>query len=497
VFLPAIKTPSFIGLDIDPSYALDDLAHLFFFSNFQSLVPPPPLIMPMLRIVGKNTFSFSEVIRDLILSAREQSSEILEKYFLRVVPGYVKLAQFMPVDLDALHRAAIFIAQKDKAIMNENTLAQLDYLLGAPPGLDRAQQYDVFALELVLPSLPPPVLPSPSVPSHVRDCFTSLFRVVDAPLFEAAPASDSLAFAGRADLALANAAVVCQLNSAAARDFLVSEVERASLIRHIRASQAVDARLASAELDHAHQRTERLSRTVFCAASKRLIRLLARSHLFLELTQLPSEAKVFVRRLDRFKSFASTLVAKFWNIIRARHTLVHALRPSTYASYLTSITYCAVVNAIPISRFIAARRDIQDWIQGVLATDSLVPLHRFGQQAVARMAHPRILASQVEAISEAMLSECCARMLHAALQTVEIVARSIIATDKHEHEAGMQMAICWIVTHEDIDRFINWVYFMGHFFPQEKRLVDIIGGLDPGNWHYFVDVFALIHTPGG
>jgi hypothetical protein len=501
VFLPAIKTPSFIGVDTDPSYALDDLAHLFFFSNFKSLVPPPPLVMPMLKIVGRTTFSFSEMIGHLIrsseLPAREYSSELLEEHFLQVIPGYVKLAQFMPIDLNTLHTAAIVVAQKDRSMLNANTIAQLDYLLGSPPGLDRTQQYDVFALELVLPSIPPPVLPALSLPAHVNDCFTTLFRSVDAPLFEAAPINNSVLFAGRARPALANASIVCEMNSSSVCNFLATEVQRASFSRHMRASHAVDARLASAELDRAFQRTERLSRTVFCAASKRLIRLLGRSHLFLELTQVPEGAKFFVQRLDYFTSFANHLLRKFWHGIESRHTHVHTLRASLYASYLTRITYCYIVNEIPITRFIEARRDIQDWIQGVMATDSLVPLHRLGQQAHRHMAHARILESQVEVICEAMNRDHCGAMLHVALRTVEIVANSIKCTGEGQYETTMQMAICWIVTHGDIDRFINWVYFMGHFFPQRKNLVDIIGGLGPKNWHYFEDVFRLIRTPGG
>jgi hypothetical protein len=50
--VPVIKNPAFIGVDSDNCFMLDDLANLFFFTNFQAVVFTPPLVYSMLPCFG-------------------------------------------------------------------------------------------------------------------------------------------------------------------------------------------------------------------------------------------------------------------------------------------------------------------------------------------------------------------------------------------------------------------------------------------------------------
>jgi hypothetical protein len=290
---------------------------------------------------------------------------------------------------------------------------------------------------------------------------------------------------------LANYAHVCLINSSSLPGFLTAEVSRDKLVRRARSAFSVEARLACRELDLALQRTECLSKTVFCAASKHLIRQLVRSHLFVEFACTVSRAQSFVRNLASFTSFRDRLIRRFWEIIAARHKQVHVLRRSGYSDYLNDIFHCFIVNRIPMKQFINSRSDLQKWIQSVLSTDVLIPLHRFGKQAPSVLIHDGVLASQVDVVCRAFGSETFADMLHGVLLVVDVINSSIPKEIRNSDDI-LRMAISWIVVHQDIGRFINWVYFMAHFFPAGAKLVDIVGGLDAENWHYFREVFELI-----
>jgi hypothetical protein len=97
----------------------------------------------------------------------------------------------------------------------------------------------------------------------------------------------------------------------------------------------------------------------------------------------------------------------------------------------------------------------------------------------------------VETLSRSFASETFAEMLHLALTTVEVVASCIPKTAK-DYNGVMHRALCWIVTHEDLELFISWQWFIAQFFPERGRLVDIIGGLDTSNWVYFEQIFNRI-----
>jgi hypothetical protein len=390
-----------------------------------------------------------------------------------------------------LHEAAVFFSAKTSPTVSGLIQSQFDYLLNATPGIDPAQQYDMFALELLPQTHVQPKFPKADVRRSVREAFRDFLRDVPAQLFEVSTIEASLAFAALADRQLANCAHVCLVNASSLQPFLTTEVSRDALLRRARSASAVEARLACRELDLALQRTECLSKTIFCAASKHLIRQLIRSHLFLEFAHTVSNSPSFVQNVASFTKFRDRLIARFWEIIGARHQQIHVLSRSGYSFFLNDIFHCFIVNRIQMQRFIDARADLQMWIQNVLATDSLVPLHRFAKQAPSTLVHDGVLTSQVDVVSRAFASESFADMLHGVLSVVDVI-NTLIPKEIANPEDILRMAICWIVIHEDMGRFINWVYFMAYFFPSGEKLVDIIGGLDAMNWRYFEEVFKLI-----
>jgi hypothetical protein len=493
LIIPVIKKPSFIGVDTDPSYALDDLANMFFFTHFSSLVPPPPLVFSMLKICRGPSFHISALISDLIRSSRpssdDYSSEFRESNFASVIPSSSKTALVLPLDLFELHTSAVVARHAGSDLLTPDALVQFDYLLGAPPDLDPTRQYEIFGLELTLPRPDDPP-PSSSLPREVRESFASLFRSASPQLFESSPIESAIAFLS-ADRALANAATVCLSHVSSLLPFLEAENARSVMTRRAQSSLAVETRLGFGELSAALQRTGRLSQKVFCAANKLQIRLLVRSYMFEELSSFDANVERFARRLSAFCKFSQRVIGTFWRIVGERHASVYRLRRADFAEYLSAIVFCVIVNWVPLERFMAVREDVKSDVGKLLDPDRWRPVKKLAMDAQALMRHPMVLEREVETLSRAFESENYATMLHLALRSVEVVA-SAVRKDVQDQRAVVMRALCWIVTHEDMDRFMKWRFFMFHFFPKSERLVDIVGGLDVANWGYFEEIFGII-----
>jgi hypothetical protein len=236
LFLPVIRKPSLVGVDTDPSYVLDDLAHLFFFSHFISLMPSPPLVMPMLRIVGRDSICFFGLIKDLICSvagSTEYSSEFREANFAKIIPEYSKLAQFHPLDLFELHTAAVLAARTATEMLPADALAQFDYLLEVAPGVNPIYQYDVFAVELLCPERNEQLIPI--VNPELDDCFANVLRNARPELFEFAPLEKVLEFCGKTvDSSIANASVICRSRTMFLKVFLIMKWRNGIRQRKIR-----------------------------------------------------------------------------------------------------------------------------------------------------------------------------------------------------------------------------------------------------------------------
>jgi hypothetical protein len=487
--VPVIRKPAFIGVNTDSVFMLDDLAHLLLYSNFKSDGPLPPLFVPLLPMLG-NAFSVAALMVDLMNSSHNEG-ELREAVFVEVVPNYSKLTSFLPLDLVALHTSAILGSQAAAEMLNPAALAQFDYLLGAPPGLDPTRQYDVFAIELTPPEPTAPVIPSPMLPLAVADAIRAFFREVDARLFEAGSITSRIEFCSRSQPSLAGAAVICLAYSSSLPAFLSAEVSHAKSERSRRSSLAMQAGAAHIELMAAIDGTGYLSRRVFCTTSQSIIRHVVRTHLFLEFTQLPGYFKAYVRQASAFEAFCDRVIAKFWSVLALQHSVVHSLRRSAYGTALLDIAYGHVVNRMPMARFVKARRDLQDWIGALLGGGALLSLHRFAEPAPAALKCPAVLARLVEVMSSAFVNGNCSLVLHLAVRTIDTI-RSAIPKDADDPEGLLQMAVCWVVVHGDIDRFVNWVYFIRHFFPEGRTLVDLCGGYDVSAWSYFEDVFRSI-----
>jgi hypothetical protein len=244
----------------------------------------------------------------------------------------------------------------------------------------------------------------------------------------------------------------------------------------------------------AAQRTGCFTQKIFCAANKLLIRLLVRSHLFRQFADLEGSVSPIVQPGGTFPDFARSISRTFWRIIQQRHSPVYPLRRSLFGNFLDDVLFCFVVNRITLPQFIAARPDLQERIDMVLDRDRWLPLQQFGQSAPSLLSKPKLLESQVEALSQAFASEHFADMLHLALQTVEVVASGIPKDNTPELTTVqiLKRGLCWIVTHEDLELFIHWRCFITHFFPKGNRLVDIVGGLDATAWRYYDDIFNQI-----
>lgn len=494
LLLPVIKKPSLIGVDTDPSYVLDDLANLVFFSHFVSLMPSPPLVLPMLRIVGQDHILFFEIIKDLIRSANvppsEYSSEFREANFARIIPDYSKLAQFHPLDLLELHTSAVLAARTATEMLPPDALAQFDYLLEVAPGINPVYQYDVFALELLCPQ----GLEESQTVAHpeLRDCLANFLRTTRAELFEHATLDAALAFCGRtADSGIVNAAMICRIKSGILENFLDGEVERWHLEKQAASSIAVETRLSFTGLTMVMNRTSCLAQRIFCAGNKLLIRLLVKSYLFREFSEIDAQAVVFSEHPNRFRTFAKKVSDTFWKIVAARLSPIYQLRRAGYADFLDNVLFCFIVNRITVKQFVAGHHELRSFIDGILDSDRWSPLRQFGQSAPLLVIHPKLLEEGFETLSRGFASESFAEMLHLAMLTVEAV-ESLIPKDSRDHSQILRRVLCWIVTHGDLELFIVWNWFMAQFFPKRKKLVDIVGGLEVENWGYFEEIYNRI-----
>jgi hypothetical protein len=67
--------------------------------------------------------------------------------------------------------------------------------------------------------------------------------------------------------------------------------------------------------------------------------------------------------------------------------------------------------------------------------------------------------------------------------------------EKRIEGAALRSEVCAVVAHGRLDRFVNWVYFIRHFFPPGRKPTDIITRGEALEWMYFDIVFEMI-APG-
>lgn len=498
--IPALKEPHLIGLNTDgcEQFILDDLANLFFFSNFQTIKMAPPVILTFLSMLDSSVLQVTNMVSNLVASSRHESSiEIHEKLLLELgeIP---KRALFMPYDLYFIHMAfknSHKFAKKALSRHGKESLKSFDFLFNIDLELKKPQAYNMFYVMMKQAEM---VERDPSVNfsqlnASSQKSFNYIFSELQPVLF--LNKDDQIRSVLEFALVLAYknldtklvAALLCVLdkmdnNPNIMREFLEFLVQKKEKVLELSNKKDINIQMELNEIKHMNKRNEDISQKLTMTSYRMLIWILIQKIAFNNLSYFDEHIDDFINDNNEFEKFIVKISKKFNSFIDSRFTAekFNKDRKEQCVAFFEKILYIFLVDRIPYERFV----QLHEFKFKFLLSNNVNTIIQ-EIEPILTGNRKKYTDKAIRLLNKAHNSNTVSKIVYLINRMINVVLT--LVDDQSEEKV---LAITgFIITKTSIEKSIQLYEFISHFYPTNEKLIDPIGSEDISKWEIFASAF--------
>ncbi|OHS96173.1 hypothetical protein TRFO_10086 [Tritrichomonas foetus] len=508
--VPVITEPHLIGLDAagSPQFVFDDLANLFFFSNFNNMRFPPPFVFSMTSVLDTKNFDARRLVDSLVNSSNlEPIAEIHESLFQLASDRYQKSVNFMPLDLYYIHKAFVkFSPEISQYCLDENgqkSMTSFDYLMKMNPEVNHEQAFNMFTQQMRLPNPPTPSF-VPKKLTSIERCYKTAFTNLSLTQFEIVGPVQAMEFelekAKRRNETEFAVALQLTLDSykkdpTQITEFLHSQIESLDKVANVDMDLAIDVKLTYNNIQSLYRRTLQLCTRLTSAAIRMLIHYLIKNHCLQRIAYLDAHKNFYINNIEEFYNLYNSVLQTCAKVIErtAKCDKVDPEMRTKSLNLFKNILYFTLLDRISISSFIENRADLGSIIQTIISemkwnSDQRVQEAIASAQNMTSTSNVNILMRGVELLIGAVSSSTISMAFHLVLKAISTV---VTAVGKCTEKARIG-CIMWVIIHSNIELLFYVYKFINHFYGQNIQLVDICGNENVRYWKTFARVFEIL-----
>lgn len=506
--LPAISEPHMIGLDAagSPQFVFDDLANLFFFSNYMNLRFHPPFVFTMTAVLDSNQFKTKKLVNSLIETSNSEPVGVFyEALIQQASDRYQKTVTFMPLDLYLIHLAFVQYSESLSSVLNESgqkSLKSLDYLLTVKPEVIKEQQYNMFTQTMKMPHLTPTYVPTKL--TSAERCFKTVFSNLSVTSFDSLGPLKAMEFELTKSQIRKDTEFSCALeltldiykkDEGQIINFLKTQIENLNKTASADNELAIDIQLQFSDLKNLAKRTLLLCTRLTSAAIRMLIHYLIKNYCLQRIAHLDGHKQTYTKNAEPFFELYNEVLETCRKEIENNVTCdkVDAEMKENSLVQFKNILFFTLLDRISISSFIESRDDQREiittminqmkWKSNPKVQDALAY-----PEMMADTSDVNILMRGVELMIGAVSSSTISLAVHLILNAISTVV-SAISKKSDPEKLGCVM---WVVLHSNIEALYYIYKFIGHFYSSSIHLVDICGNENVKYWIFFTKAFQLL-----
>ena len=522
--VPVILEPHLIGLDAagSPQFVFDDLANLFFFSNFMNVRFPPPFVFSMTAVLNTKHYSTRRLVESLIISSNsEPIAEFHESLFQLASDRYTKSVNFMPLDLFYIHKAFVKFSETiGPQSLDENgmkSLKSFEFLLQIDPEIQSELAFNMFTQQMKTPAQPTPLY-TPQTLSSIERCYKVAFSNLPidnfhimgpekAMAFELSKAKNKMSITERiksekeanSDTEFAVALSITyesfKKDPQQIYDFLKQQIESLDKAANADRDLAVDVKLALKDIQTLYKRTLQLCTQLTSAAIRILIHYLIKNHCLQRIAYFDANKNFYAHHVKEFYDLYNAIL-KTCNIVITRTVKIDKVDQemrNRSIQLFRNILLFTLVDRISISSFIEFRSDYGEVISTIISemkwnSDPRVQEALKSAEYLTTTSKVNILMRGVELLINAVNSSTISMAFHLILKAVSTV---LLAIGKTTNKVRLGCLI-WVVLHTNIENLFYIYKFINLFYGRSDQLVDICGNENVRYWKMFSRIFEML-----